>query len=379
MEFLKEMTREKTMEEFENITSTNITSTKRFKETKLFLKNWGIISCTAFVLNTLLWLLTTDEDTLQECPYEWDDAVFDFLYCALYVLVSLSVSNLIRRLLLRRRRYCFTQFFLHSGAMLIANVLIAIGFENIVNMIYEGGDEIFWDRIYVFTTIATLLTIIYLCLYYSSIIIRQGKRNVEMQKELLKLQLDPHFVFNSLSTLTELIGEDSDLAEAFTLKFSTIYRYIVNQLNQETVAIANEIKFIHDYCDLLEIRHPHHYIFHIEECLAKDSRLILPMSLQVLVENAVKHNAHSSKQPLKIDIYLSREEAEGTKDEQGKENEIVVRNEKIPLKTQLTSTTKIGLKNLNERYALLGLHPTIIDTEDAFEVRIPIIKSKKIQ
>lgn len=228
------------------------------EEAKHFLKNWGIISCTAFVLEFLLWWLTADYEVMEQCQYGLSDYVADFLYCALYVLVSLSVSNLIRKLLLRKH-YSFTQFFLHSGAMLVTNILIAIAFESMMNRLYQDGDDIFWDRLYVFTTIATLLTIIYLSLYYSSIIIQQSKRNVKMQKELLKLQLDPHFVFNSLSTLTELISEDPELAETFTLKFSNIYRYIVNQLNKETVTITEEIRFIREYCDLLDIRHPHHY------------------------------------------------------------------------------------------------------------------------
>ncbi len=329
-------------------------------ETKHFLKNWGLISVTAFLLNYLLWYLTTDEKILQEYPYSWADFVFDILYCALYVLVSLSVSNLIRRLLLRKH-YSFTQFFLHSGAMLVSNVLIAILFESVISSIYQVGDKIFWDRLYIFTTIATLLTIIYLCLYYSSIIIVQGKRNMEMQKELLKLQLDPHFVFNSLSTLTELISDDPELAEDFTLKFSAIYRYIVNHLNKETVAIAEEIRFIREYCDLLEIRHPHHYIIDIDEALKQDNSLILPMSIQILVENAVKHNSHSVRQPLHIAIYR-----EG--------DFVIVRNKRIPLVGKSPATHKIGLKNLCERYGLLGLQPVIIDVEEAFEVKVPIIK-----
>lgn len=72
-------------------------------ETKLFLKNWGIISLAAFVLNYILWWLTTSDEILNKCPYGWEDFVFDICYCALYVLVSLSISNLIRKLLLDRR------------------------------------------------------------------------------------------------------------------------------------------------------------------------------------------------------------------------------------------------------------------------------------
>ncbi len=332
------------------------------KETKHFLQNWGIISCTAFALNFLLWWLTTDDKVAAEYQYNATDYIFDFIYCALYVLVSLVVSNLIRRLFLCKHQ-SFTLFFMHSGAMLVANVMIAIAFESVMNSIYHGNDEFFWDRIYVFTTIATLLTIIYLCLYYSSVIIQQNHHNVEMQKELLKLQLDPHFVFNSLSTLTELISDDQELAETFTIKFSAIYRYIINQLNRETVAVASEMTFLHDYCDLLDIRHPGHFIFDIDPKLELDSTLILPMSVQTLVENAVKHNSHSSRKPLTISVYRDGDY-------------IAVKNSIVPLTGKSPTTTRIGLKNLKERYALLGLRP-IIEEGKEFIVKLPIINDKK--
>ena len=340
-------------------------------EARHFLKNWGIISLAAFGLNYILWWLTTSEETLVAYPYRWDDLVFDLCYCALYVLVSLSVSNAIRRLLLDRRMLekrwwgqghpSFAQFFLHSGAMLVANILLAVLFESVVNEIYDGGEEFFWDRLYVFTTIATLLTIIYLCLYYSRIVVRQADRNVKMQKELLKLQLDPHFVFNSLSTLTELISEDPELAETFTLKFSSIYRYIVNHLSRETVSIADEIQFIREYCALLDIRHPRHYVFDIDGALDRDGSLILPMSIQILVENAVKHNAHSARHPLHIRI--CREDGY-----------VVVGNRRMPLVGALPPTNKVGLKNLRERYGLLGLCPVVNEGDEEFVVKIPVIK-----
>ncbi len=336
-----------------------------------FLKDWGIISLAAFGLNLLLWWLIASDEALAKYPYGWTDFIFDLGYCALYVLVSLSISNVIRKLLLdsrlRDKRWLgqghpsFTRFFLHSGAMLVANILIAILFESVVSGIYKDGEKFFWDRLYVFTTIATLLTIVYLCLYYSRIVVQQADRNVEMQNELLKLQLDPHFVFNSLSTLTELISEDPDLAETFTLKFSAIYRYIVNQLNRETVSISEEIRFIREYCDLLAIRHPHHFIFEIDGQLAQDHDLILPMAVQILVENAVKHNSHSKCRPLHISI---RREADF----------VVVRNERIPLTGKQPPTNRVGLKNLSERYGLLELYPAIRDEENVFEVRIPILR-----
>ncbi len=306
----------------------------------------------------MIWWLIDVNAFSDECT--WLDYMWDFVYCAVYAAISLAMSELIHKLLLRKD-VTLPRLGLHGLLLTISNIGIVLIFENTFDTYWHVDDAYYWDRIFAFSIIASLLTIMYLCIYYCSIIIDQSKRNVAMQRELLKLQFDPHFVFNSLSTLTELISENQALAETFTLKFSSIYRYIVNQLNKDTVSIAEEIRFIKDYCVLLEIRHPEHFVFEIASGLEQDTSMILPMSLQLLVENAVKHNSHSKRCPLHINIYRSG-------------NFLAVRNKRIPLVGATPATTKIGLKNLYDRYGLLGLHPVVVETRDDFEVRLPMIK-----
>lgn len=326
---------------------------------KRLLTIWGVLTITTFALFYLIWwLIEPNGYELDSCGFI--DYVWDLVYCAIFTAISLTFSELIRKWILRKQP-SVARMGLHALLLSLSNFGIVLIFENAFDAYWHVDDRLYWDRIFAFSIIASLLAFIYFCFDYCAIIIRQGKRNVEMQKELLKLQLDPHFVFNSLSTLTELISDDPELAEDFTLKFSAIYRYIVNQLNKDIVSVAEEIRFIHDYCDLLEIRHPHHYLIDIDEGLNQDHSLILPMSIQILVENAVKHNSHSARRPLQISIYR-----EG--------DYVVVRNQRIPLVGNSPATNKIGLKNLRERYGLLGLQPIVKDEKEAFEVKIPIIK-----
>lgn len=320
---------------------------------------WGALAVTTFALFYLIWwLIEPDGYELTDCGII--DYVWDFAYCAIFNAISLAFSELIRKWILRKQP-SVARMGLHAILLCVSNFAIVLVFENAFDAYWHVDDRLYWDRIFAFSIIASLLSCIHFCFDYCAIIIRQGKRNAEMQKELLKLQLDPHFVFNSLSTLTELISEDQKLAEDFTLKFSAIYRYIVNQLNKETVAIAEEMRFIRDYCALLEIRHPNHFVFDIDGQLEHDNRLILPMSVQILVENAVKHNSHSVRHPLHIRIWREGEW-------------LVVENERIPLTGKSPSTNKIGLKNLCERYALQKLCPVIIEEEKLFEVKIPVIQ-----
>lgn len=320
---------------------------------KRFLTIWLALAGTDYALFSLIWWLVEPADCYEEM---WKEILMDVSFSVIYALVTLIASEFISKRVFRKNA-TIARLLAHASLVTLCNIAISF----LIDAFWGFEDMAHLDRVLMFGIVASMLSFVYLSISYSAIIIRQNRRNVEMQKELLKQQLAPHFVFNSLSTLTDLIVDDPALAETFTLKFSAIYRYIVNQLNKETVTIAEEIHFIHDYCDLLDIRHPHHYLFEIEEGLSQDCRLILPMSIQVLVENAVKHNSHSSRQPLQVFIYRE-------------EGYVVVRNKRIPLKRELPNTHKIGLRNLRERYGLLGLKPVIIEQEDSFEVKVPIIE-----
>lgn len=322
------------------------------KGTKRLLLTWLTLTCADYGLFYLIWWLIDKDSCSSYTPRE---LLLDVSYSMIYSLASLGVAEALSRRIFRKE-VTAAQVITHASLVTLCNIIIFI----LVDALWSFEDIIHADRLLVFCIIAVLISLIYLCISYCALIIRQSRRNVEMHKELLKLQLDPHFVFNSLSTLTELISEDPQLAESFTLKFSGIYRYIVNQLNRETMTIADELRFIDDYCALLDIRHPHHFAFDIDDSLRRDNSLILPMAIQILVENAVKHNSHSTRWPLRVRI--------------GREADyVVVSNERRPLKATLTANNKVGLKNLRERYGLLGLEPVVTEDAERFTVKVPVI------
>jgi sensor histidine kinase YesM len=181
--------------------------------------------------------------------------------------------------------------------------------------------------------------------------------------ESLKSQLDPHFLFNSLNVLTSLIGENPALAEKFTTKLSKVYRYVLEQKNKDLITFDEELQFARTYMELLKMRFEDAVQFEIPESSSDPEFKIVPLSLQILLENAVKHNVISSENPLTIRIY----ESDGS---------LVVEN-RINKKNTLGKSTKVGLQNIKDRYALITRRPVLIDTEnDLFKVSLPLLTQK---
>ena len=180
------------------------------------------------------------------------------------------------------------------------------------------------------------------------------------QYETLKNQVNPHFLFNSLNTLSSLVVTKPLLAETFINKLSYIYRYILENKDIEFVDLKTEIEFAEDYFYLHKIRDGEK--IHLEITFNENrSYKILPISLQILIENALKHNSATNESPLRIVI---RQESDDS---------ITVRNN-IQRKMNIEHSSLIGLKNLAERIKLLTLREVLIkETKEEFIVTIPLI------
>jgi two-component system, LytTR family, sensor kinase len=182
------------------------------------------------------------------------------------------------------------------------------------------------------------------------------------QYETLKNQVNPHFLFNSLNTLSSLIPKDPELSERFITKFSTIYRYILEKADREMVGLDEEIEFIKNYFFLQKIRDDGKINLHIEVD-HPEAYQSLPISLQLLVENALKHNAATHENPLNIRIYLANDDV------------LIVENN-IQKKMNLEPSSKVGLKNLKERISLMMNKQLFIEeSADTFLVKLPIMKA----
>jgi LytS/YehU family sensor histidine kinase len=178
--------------------------------------------------------------------------------------------------------------------------------------------------------------------------------------EALKNQVDPHFLFNSLNTLNSLIKIDADKAQEYVQQLSYVFRYTLQ--NAEIISLSEELKFTKAYCHLMKIRYGANLNFEYDIDEKLYDYLIIPLSLQTLVENAIKHNVASNKQPLKVKI-------------EGEGESIKVSNP-IQLKKEVESGERIGLANLAERYKLMWKTEIItVKTANMFEVIVPLMKN----
>ena len=178
--------------------------------------------------------------------------------------------------------------------------------------------------------------------------------------ESLKNQLDPHFLFNSLNVLTSLIGENPNQAEKFTTKLSKVYRYVLEQRNKDLVPIQEELQFAKTYMQLLGMRFEDAIQFNIPDNVSDGDLKMVPLSLQLLLENAVKHNVVSSSKPLIISIYEEN-------------NHLIIENNINP-KEAIGKSTKVGLQNIADRYGLITDRPVKIENNNTtFKVSLPLL------
>lgn len=178
--------------------------------------------------------------------------------------------------------------------------------------------------------------------------------------ESLKNQIDPHFLFNSLNVLSSLIEEDPDNAQRFTTSLSKVYRYVLEQKDKELVSVAEELSFAKTYMNLLKMRFENSLQCELPQSLSNPDSYVVPLSLQLLLENTIKHNVVSPQRPLHIRIY----EEDGY---------LVVQNH-LQKKEVLQDRRGVGLQNILSRYAILTSRKVVIsDHADHFTVKIPVL------
>ncbi|WP_164851244.1 sensor histidine kinase [Larkinella soli] len=189
------------------------------------------------------------------------------------------------------------------------------------------------------------------------------KENLQSQLETLKNQVNPHFLFNSLNTLASIIPEDADLAVEFVQKLSKVYRYILEIRDLQTVSLKEELTALKAYTFLLQIRFGENLNIRIDLPDEHLTDRLVPLSLQMLLENAVKHNIISTQKPLFIEVFIEKER-------------VIVRNN-LQRKNQPTDSTGLGLPNIRNRYQLLASQPVdVIVTTQAFAVSLPLLPAR---
>jgi sensor histidine kinase YesM len=261
-------------------------------------------------------------------------------------------------------------FLLLVGYGIIMSVSIPYIFDRFVWGAMTGKDLIYDVSAKVLIVMVLDLIVIYF--YYSKYIINNWIKSIENNEELkrenlvakyeaLKNQVNPHFLFNSLNTLSGVVEQKPELSTNFIKKLSDIYRYVLEQNDKELVSINDEMKFVEDYIFLSKMRFGEALIFH-SNLPTNNTVQIVPLGLQMLVENAIKHNVIADDMPLKIEI--------------GIEGSFVIVKNNIQKKTTINSGKEpLGLENLKKRYAYLsGESVEFIESDNNFRVKLPIIE-----
>ncbi len=219
---------------------------------------------------------------------------------------------------------------------------------------------------------ALFCTIMIIAIYESIFFMHQLRHSVEetenLKRENLKAQLDalrtqvnPHFLFNNLNTLVSLIPENPKHAADFVQQMSRLYRHILEVKDEKSILLKEEMEVLKAYAFLLQTRFGNNLQVNIEVPVEKLNKHIVPLSLQLLMENAIKHNIVSADKPLHIHIFA--------------ENGSLVVNNNLQMKKQISESTGIGLDNIRNRYKLLGdKEVRVTETATNFTVSIPLIE-----
>lgn len=182
----------------------------------------------------------------------------------------------------------------------------------------------------------------------------------QYQYDALKNQINPHFLFNSLSVLSALIETDTQKAQIFIQKFANIYRYVLEHKDDDVVTLKEELEFCNSYMELHKIRHAEN--LKIETAINDTSGYVVPLSLQIIVENCFKHNIISEEKPLYIHIK--------------RENDYIIIYNNLQKRNSLTDVSGTGLNTLNKKYEhLANKSIDIKETENFFTVKIPVLKA----
>lgn len=304
--------------------------------------------------------------------YGMPDFILEFIFSIAYAALLFETGIQLSRLLnqwypweTRMKRRFTIQLSLH---IIVVYLVITLFFKFKFPDYFEY-DELFSRQIIIIGIIFSLLsTAVFTAEYFFYRWNDARLRSLELEQltthaqlEALKLQLDPHFLFNNLSIVTALIEDEPSIAISYILKLSSIYRYMLANRMENMITLAEELIFIEAYLYLYKIRFGDGIIVNIGDSKKSSSLGIPPLTLQLLIENAIKHNTFTNNSPLNIHIFFPDKQS------------MVVENNKMP-KTIEEPGTNIGLKNIMERYRLLNQRVPVITNEDSFfRVQVPLI------
>ncbi|MBK5277618.1 MAG: histidine kinase, partial [Bacteroidia bacterium] len=195
-------------------------------------------------------------------------------------------------------------------------------------------------------------------------LLRSERWQLELQFESLKSQISPHFLFNCLNTISSLLYKDTRLAEEFIRRMAQTFQYVLNNQKRTFVSLREEVAFVKSYYYLLQVRFENNLKLEINIPKNLLNSRIPPLTLQMLIENAVKHNQINRENPLLV--YLSAKD----------NTHLLITNTKTSASVDQTST-KVGLENIRKRYSFFTKQKIEIRNDTKFVVQLPVLKDNK--
>lgn len=325
---------------------------------KFFKRNhilrWLMMAVYSFLLYEAMWTLIDWQFRVFDAKAS--DIAWEFVQCAIFTTAIFAVNQVFS--VIRKRKLVGA---VHEIICVLAvNIILTLIIDKFTLVEHDGSN--FWSiiDIYIISVVSSLLGIINIQRNFHErfVLLEQEQRLNHLR--LMQQQLSPHFIFNSLSTLKGLININRQKATDYLLILSDIIRYITENMVKDKVPLAYAMSYIKIYETMLNYRFPGHFRFCVKEGKASEQDYIIPVSLQIALENAIKHNAHSAKNPLEVTITIEPEA-------------VAITNEKRPI--PYSQGFGIGLDNLNKRYKMLiGKSLCISENNKTFTVRIPIIR-----
>ena len=331
----------------------------------------------AFLIGIGIFFILTFINILNGESLKLDNNLkLNFLYTMLYT-ISLHIANTSLFIFLDKvfveerfsKKRIFTGFILSFLVSLTVIFLLRIFEDVVINgtpfisfINNEKPTNYIVASVFTFIVIS-IVHIFYLYKFYQENKLKEQKiiaGTANAKFESLKNQIDPHFLFNSLNVLSSLIEENPDNAQKFTTSLSKIYRYVLEQKDKELVTVQEELTFAKTYMNLLKMRFENSLTYELPTIELNVEAKVVPLSLQLLLENCVKHNVVSEQKPLHIKIYLE-------------ESFLVIENN-LQIKEVLGDRKGVGLENIISRYAIISKRKMIIEkTENYFKVKLPIL------
>lgn len=302
--------------------------------------------------------------------------VFTFLYTVLYTFSLYYANAMVFQVLdhyFSNDRFSKKRILLGFILSFLISLLVIFLLRVLEDVIIEGSTfEQFFAKEqasnYLFAIIITFFITMSLYAFHFYKVYQENK--IKQQQiiagtasakfETLKNQIDPHFLFNSLNVLSSLIEENPDNAQKFTTSLSKIYRYVLEQKDKELISIEEELSFAKTYMNLLKMRFENSLFYELPETPINPDAKVVPLSLQLLLENTVKHNVVSEQKPLHIRIFI-----EG--------DYLCIQND-LQKKEVLQDRAGVGLQNIISRYDIITRRKVLILNHDkTFTVKIPML------